>query len=1415
MAFQTKYDNDASSTYKDYSYQFDTLYFAGADKVEDTWYTEEFEYFAPLYIRSYDLPTNFIIMRVDDPSNYSLDSNNNFEISNLNNQNFYTEIIDKWKCINLFDLTTNTNIGKFLDINYTTNTRFPSCPFYFDARKTEFSKWFGMDYDTGIYTEKDLYLEDTLSYDQLHFKFEQLITDGYKNNKLIFPNIINLKFLFDDTPATPDGYKKYSMNRYYGFYTESMDFVGSVTSYITPEIKSGLWLINNIIVTGLTGVTWDKCDLDFHWTYPSVNPFVGDVWDDNMDYYIFLDNTDDFYRDHTISGLYPVKKVIQNGVDVWKIISNEIMDSIWDPSGRTNSSLKYHPERANIKTCNIQYDKYNILSGYTNDFFIDEYIDISGKTLYMFGDLYLININGMYHVIKNGSGVTYSDFDLNNKNDVIDKYYIQSDWAINSDSNFLEYWIVGKNTPYYKKISTHDKNKTPLQFKIYRVKFADIKDFDFDRVESDYSNFDYEQTEYVQTPEEKLHTIDYTDTSIPRDFKVEKFGYSSQYQISNVSSEYIADDELFELKQIITPTTTSVYNSSSVKTVNTTGNRIQRSLTNLWRKNQIVCKWGFMGSNSHSDYAYKLNNSLAVGGVYNRIVDPFYVYPNVISKNLDYFYRIGNFKNGTDNVYYKFQSTNIEGDYIFDQFKNYPTDDGGFNMNAYFNTDFDYFTHFFKNKMNFLDSGLLYTRNYDKYSVFNFGDNLNFSLTLFKGLKISVNSVTNIDANLNSNPPKINKILYDLSKNYNGYKISIILNDVYGGNGGRSNGITNNTQIDNSKNGINIIMNEKFKNILIIINFIVTNEITADSTLNDTSIYNEKDGLYYGLKKDGTYIKGYNSTIITAYNFINSINIPEHSLTSTSNSTPFDYIRYYYITEFNGITYSGCTDNITKAEKYGKYNNMIDIPNWNKTFSLYLIHIDYPDSILINSQANYSVEPYNGPDTRSLFGYSVNESLARVVVQKQENKSIQLANTDVPNRAATFVSPPTKQQIFRFSGPYEPVFKDINTFRGGFYYYSSWTGLTTTKYESSCDSADYLKTTNYVVGGYAPWTIQPQLWENTDAMCRVIQIGYGDPNNNPPPESATITNSFSDFNEQSSIFNPLPSPNQLVQPKPRPRPLRLYTQVNAVPNTNETLSKILVVGGFDFVIPYDATISGITVAITRRAKNTDFISESQGPPLLSLTKYCYDNQVQLIKDRTGIINDPSNVSQNYALSTTIGGADLAAIWRSEMKTVTYPDDILWYIPSAEPKWGLSWSVSDITNPNFAVLISTTIKNDTSANLIIPQIECVTVCVSYTYIDQTYIFNRSIYMDNNLKFDTGLNDFGKVDEFVYSKVNENKSILKINPNNDVSMYPIIDEYGYSYSSRFIFKSPWDREYFLRTNSGVILNYSKIIQGNSIL
>jgi hypothetical protein len=44
----------------------------------------------------------------------------------------------------------------------------------------------------------------------------------------------------------------------------------------------------------------------------------------------------------------------------------------------------------------------------------------------------------------------------------------------------------------------------------------------------------------------------------------------------------------------------------------------------------------------------------------------------------------------------------------------------------------------------------------------------------------------------------------------------------------------------------------------------------------------------------------------------------------------------------------------------------------------------------------------------------------------------------------------------------------------------------------------------------------------------------------------------------------------------------------------------------------------------------------------------------------------------------------------------------------------------------------------------------------------------------------------------------------NTEKDLSLYPIVDEYGYEYGNRFIFNSSWDKDFYILTNSEQNIN-----------
>ena len=241
IAFTPKSQFDTDVMYNEYVQQFDSTYHAGANEVDDQWYNEEFEYFAPLYIKKGQIPKNFVILRVDNPAIYEL-VGGEYVMSELNKDNFRKEIIDKWKCINVFDLSNTTNVGKFFDRNINNNNRFPEFSFFFDTKPYNYSKWGGLEYETGVYRVSEMFLDDKTFYENPHFNLEEFVTKGFEDNGLIYPYIFNMKFLFDDSPATPDEFKKWSMNRYYGFYAENFELVKRLTSAPLPELKSNLFV---------------------------------------------------------------------------------------------------------------------------------------------------------------------------------------------------------------------------------------------------------------------------------------------------------------------------------------------------------------------------------------------------------------------------------------------------------------------------------------------------------------------------------------------------------------------------------------------------------------------------------------------------------------------------------------------------------------------------------------------------------------------------------------------------------------------------------------------------------------------------------------------------------------------------------------------------------------------------------------------------------------------------------------------------------------------------------------------------------------------------------------------------------------------------------------------------------------------
>ena len=675
LAYEIKYDNDIDIMYDEFLNQYDTIYSYGAKNIiNDKNYVEPFEYFAPIYIGDV-LPSNFIIFRVDGPG-----------LISLNKDNFKQEIIKKFKVVKLFDLKPGTSIGDWLKNNFKDNENFPVAPLEVDFRSLEFSKWNGIDFKNGGYSSKSFFMDDIFEIEREIFGLEKFFFDYYKNNDLLFPNILNLSFLFNDIPSTPDLIKKWSVNRYYGFYLNNMYLERKLTPNDLPNVKPDVIIEEGNILKSTS----------------SDNPFLIE-WSDEFPFYIEINGN-----------FYIVERIIED--------SDIAIQPVLDSQGNTleeytqtfkesykiisDSDLSGKESYINNNKIIIQN---NILLDLNKQPYLIENFD--------FYDVWIIEIDGIYHsLIKDSLG----------------NLKINTDYSINTDDRNYKYRIRGNDT-VVETLITFEKD--PINFKIFRLNFTDIKDFDTKIVDTDFSKFEYEKdNEITNTDEGKLYFENLNSNENPK--TLDDFIYNEEVVNIPTSSEYTSNYETFKISN--------------------------DELSPIWRINPIYSRWVYKNSLSNNDKPYLLNNSLLLED-FNRTANVLNDEVNRLDRNLDYFYTV----NPSNNSYIN-HSLHVDDYFDFDKYLNIATYSENSEIKNY---DFDYFKYFFEKSFGFKNNEI--NRNVKKYSSFNKGDNVVPNITLFKGIEFRAYDVESIK--LDSG--QIENINLINNNTFSNYDFSILLTD--------------------------------------------------------------------------------------------------------------------------------------------------------------------------------------------------------------------------------------------------------------------------------------------------------------------------------------------------------------------------------------------------------------------------------------------------------------------------------------------------------------------------------------------------------------------------------------------------------------------------------------------------------------
>jgi len=489
-AFYVKYDNDISKMDKDFSKQYDELYQCGAKNIIDNKnYSEEYEYFAPLYLSGKNVPKKFIIFRVDGSG-----------LEKIDKTNILPSVINKFKTVKLFDLTTQSQIGQWLDKNFMNNDFFPLSPLEIDFKSLEFSKWNGIDYNNGGWVSKSLFMDNFLEDEKELYLFDKYIYDNYKNNKLVFPNILNLSFLFDDSPATPNSIRKWSINRYYGFYLDDMVLTKKVSPYIPPLLKDDVQILENNILYSPSGVPFEN------------------GWRDDRTYYI--EYLGKYYKveKYTETSSLKLNKVT-NGPVSTDDFSSDIINKY-----RIISDISLKDKENLLNKNSIIIDSNNLILNLDTSLFNIE--DFNSA------NLWVIEIDGIYHnIVFDGKNIK-----------------IWSDYAFSINEDNYKYWINNTDENLTKKVSLLvDSNNDPKIFNIYKLNLTNIKDFDTRIVDTEYSKYEYEKKyDITNTQESKMFMVNLNSKTTPKE--LDKFVFKNDVINVPVSSEYIANNEIFKIE---------------------------------------------------------------------------------------------------------------------------------------------------------------------------------------------------------------------------------------------------------------------------------------------------------------------------------------------------------------------------------------------------------------------------------------------------------------------------------------------------------------------------------------------------------------------------------------------------------------------------------------------------------------------------------------------------------------------------------------------------------------------------------------------------------------------------------------------------------------------------------------------------
>jgi hypothetical protein len=226
---------DSTKTSKNFKDQYDfSHYFSGVKYLASNKYVERMSYFAPIYLKK-DVPDYFIIFKIEDPANFPLDEVKQKYEAGESKTDYLIDLFNKASIIKTFDLRAETVPGKYLR-DYLNSSNFPISPLSVSYGEDDFTTWNGIIINEGTFGSRGELTYDLYSSSNPLKFFEENITNGFSRNGIIFPNILNLEFVFND-----DSSAKYDFNRYLGVYVNAIELSKLDIDLNRAYLTRGTW----------------------------------------------------------------------------------------------------------------------------------------------------------------------------------------------------------------------------------------------------------------------------------------------------------------------------------------------------------------------------------------------------------------------------------------------------------------------------------------------------------------------------------------------------------------------------------------------------------------------------------------------------------------------------------------------------------------------------------------------------------------------------------------------------------------------------------------------------------------------------------------------------------------------------------------------------------------------------------------------------------------------------------------------------------------------------------------------------------------------------------------------------------------------------------------------------------------------